>query len=141
MPGERSAAGGTPRRLRRGAIALAVVLTLGTLALAPAASGQEHGHDDMLPPGDWSEEQQMVLHDLIERTEVALPAFSDVEALPALGFFNFGVTAPGGWDHWMNPEWLADDQSRPDPAESIVNGSPMEGGVIEAARSTPPATT
>jgi len=127
-------AGGTPRRPRRGAIALAVALTLGTLAFAPAASGQEHGHDDMLPPGDWSEEQQMFLHDLIERTEEALPAFGDPEALPALGFFNFGVTAPGGWDHWMNPEWIADDHVLdPTRPESLVYRSTEEGWVLEAA--------
>ena len=132
--GQAPLAGGTPGRRLRGSITLAVVMALGVMALAPAASGQEHDHDGMLPPGDWTEEQQMYLHDLIERTEVALPAFSDPESLPALGFFNFGVTAPGGWDHWINAEWIADDHILdPTRPESLVYRSTPDGWVLEAA--------
>lgn len=104
------------------------------VGLAPAASGQEHGHDGMLPPGDWTAGQQMVLHDLIERAETELPAFGDPASLPALGFYNFGVTAPGGWDHWMNPEWMADDHVLdPTRPESLVYRSTADGWVLEAA--------
>ena len=127
-------AGGTRGRRLRGSITLAVVMALGMLVVAPAASAQEHGHDGMLPPGEWTDEQEMFLHDLIERTEAALPAFSDPASLPALGYFNFGVTAPGGWDHWINTEWIADDHILdPTRPESLVYRSTPEGWELEAA--------
>jgi hypothetical protein len=127
-------AGGTRRRRRRGFTALAVVIALGIMGPAPAASGQEHGHDGMLPPGDWTAEQRAVLHDMIERAEAELPAFSDPASLPALGFYNFGVTAPGGWDHWINTEWMSDDHILdPTRPESLVYRSTAEGWKLEAA--------
>jgi hypothetical protein len=111
------------------------MIAAAVVALAPPASGQDHGHDGMLPPGDWTEEQQMFLHDLIERTEAALPAFGDPDELAAMGFVNFGVTAPGGWDHWTNQAWI-DDEHILDPGhpESLVFRFTETGGYeLEAA--------
>ena len=109
------------------------LLAVGTLVAAPPASGQEHGHEGMLPPGNWTDEQQTALHDLIERTETELPAFGDVSSLPALGFHNFGITA-GGWDHWINRAWVDDDRILdPTRPESLVFRSTADGWVLEAA--------
>lgn len=103
------------------------------MVVAAPASGQEHGHDDHLPPGDWTDEQQMELHDLIARTEAELPAFADVTSLPALGFHDFGVTV-GGWAHWINREWVDDDHILdPTRPESLVYRSTGDGWVLEAA--------
>lgn len=127
-------AGGTRGRRRLGFTTLAVVIALGIMGPAPAASGQEHGHDGMLPPGDWTAEQQAVLHDMIERAEAELPAFSDPASLPELGFYNFGVTAPGGWDHWINTEWMSDDHLLdPTRPESLVYRYTANGWELEAA--------
>jgi hypothetical protein len=131
---------GTRERPRRGWAALvgAAVLVAAALAVAPAASGQAHDDemgDGMLPPGDWTDEQEAFLHDLIARTEAALPAYSDPATLADLGFQNFGVTAPGGWDHWINQAWF-DDGHLVDPEypESLVFRHTPDGGyVLEAA--------
>ena len=76
------------------------VLAVGVVAIVGvvgprAALAQEHG-PGLLPPGGWTEDQQHHLLDLIARTEEALPAFADPSQLEALGFIDFGVTAPGG---------------------------------------------
>jgi hypothetical protein len=105
------------------------------VAFAPPASGQGPGDDGLLPPGDWTEEQQMFLHDLIERTEAALPAFGNPDELAAMGFVNFGVTAPGGWDHWTNQAWIDDEHVLdPEHPESLVFRYTDNGGYeLEAA--------
>jgi hypothetical protein len=130
---------GTRERPRRGWAALggAVMLVVAALGLAPAASGQTHDEmgDGMLPPGDWTDEQEAFLHDLIARTEAALPAYSDPATLTDLGFQNFGVTAPGGWDHWINQGWFDDGHLLdPEYPESLVFRHTPDGGyVLEAA--------
>jgi hypothetical protein len=98
------------------------------LAFASPASGQEAG-DGVLPPGDWTDEQRAELLDLLARTEAALPAFADPETLEGLGFINFGVTAPGGYDHWINYGWV-DDEHILDPEfpESLVFQYTPSGG-------------
>ena len=132
---------GTRQRPRRGWAALvgAAALVVAATAFAPAAFGQAHddpGHGDgMLPPGEWTDEQEAFLHDLIARTEAALPAYSDPATLTELGFQNFGVTAPGGWDHWTNQAWLDDEHILdPEYPESLVFRHTPDGGyVLEAA--------
>jgi hypothetical protein len=106
---------------RRAAV---LVVLLFAAVLSRPASGQEHeehGSDGILPPGDWTEEQEHELLELVAATEEALPQFADVDALPALGFHDFGATAPGGYDHWMNIGWI-DDEHILDPnyPESLV---------------------
>ncbi|HEY8546326.1 MAG TPA: hypothetical protein VIL36_14800 [Acidimicrobiales bacterium] len=118
--------------MRRSSWALALgVVAAATLALAPTMVGaQSHEHpggDDILPPGDWTDEQAAALHDLVERTEAALPAFSDPEALREMGFIDFGVSAPGfpgesaGYDHFINWDWIDDEHILdPEHPESLV---------------------
>ena len=133
---------GTRVRRGRGWAALLglAALVVAAMALAPAASGQVHDDDmahgdGMLPPGDWTDEQEAFLRDLIARTEAALPAYSDPATLTELGFQNFGVTAPGGWDHWTNQAWLDDEHILdPEYPESLVFRHTPDGGyVLEAA--------
>jgi hypothetical protein len=106
------------------------VLVVGVLVLAVPALAQasdEHGNDDMamaeglLPPGHWTPEQIEKAADLVARTEAELPAYADVTKLPEMGFHNFGVTAPGGYDHWINNSRM-DDGHVLDPKypESLV---------------------
>jgi hypothetical protein len=93
------------------------------------AQSHEHppGSDGLLPPGDWSAEQEDALLDLIDRTEAELPAFSDPEELLEMGFIDFGVSAPGfpgegaGYDHYINWDWIDDDRILdPTRPESLV---------------------
>jgi hypothetical protein len=71
----------------------------------------------LIPEGDWTEQQVTDLLDLIDRTEAALPAqfpmvasFDELtDVLGGMGYHNFGATAPGGYDHWINNGWLFDD--------------------------------
>jgi len=129
-------AGDGPPISRRGWVRLGVAMVAAAVvAFAPPASGQDGHGDGMLPPGDWTEEQQMFLHDLIERTEATLPAFSDPDELAAMGFVNFGVTAPGGWDHWTNQAWIDDEHVLdPEHPESLVFRYTENGGYeLEAA--------
>jgi hypothetical protein len=96
-----------------------VVAIAGVVGPRPALA-QEHG-PGLLPPGDWTEDQQHYLLDLIARTEGALPAFADPSQLEALGFIDFGVTAPGGYDHFINWEWVDDEHILdPEHPESLV---------------------
>src|SRR5512138_153194 len=103
---------------RRGTIVGAVVaLTLvAALSFAGRARAQTAG-DGLIPEGDWTEQQVSYLVDLVHRTEATLPArFPTVatedelaDVLGGMGFHNFGATAPGGYDHWINNGWLFDD--------------------------------
>jgi hypothetical protein len=99
-----------------------------TAALAGPASAQDAG-DGLIPEGDWTDEQVADLLALIDETEETLPALFPVAAsyeelqaeLGPLGYFNFGVTAPGGYDHWINAGWLVDDHVvDPEFPESLV---------------------
>jgi hypothetical protein len=87
-----------------------------------------------LPPGDWTAEQQAAMLDLIARTEAVLPQFADSTTLEALGFYNFGISAPGGYDHWINPGWF-DDGHLLDPnfPESLVFQYTADGYELVAA--------
>jgi hypothetical protein len=108
-----------------GRLAAVLGLAVATLLARPATGQDRYGFspgasangaesvstngDRLLPPGDWTDEQRHELVDLIERTEAELPAFADLATIEALGFHNFGATAPGGYDHFMNPAWIDDD--------------------------------
>jgi hypothetical protein len=115
------------RRIRLAGIVAAAVALLVT-GVATMAGAQEHDHD-LLPEGDWSEEQMAAAMDLVMRTEEELAAYSDPDQLEAQGFVNFGATAPGGYDHWTNPDFLGDDHIL-DPAfpESLVYQFTDDGG-------------
>lgn len=126
-----------PRAARRGrwgvCLAAVAALALSTLSARPAL-----GHDEapgILPEGDWTEEQAHFAIDLVERTEAALPAFEDTERLTELGFFDFGATAPGGLDHWINPGWFDDEHILdPEHPEALVFRHTDDGGFrLEAA--------
>jgi hypothetical protein len=109
------------------------VMVLTTVGARPAL-----GHDEapgILPEGDWTEAQAHAAIDLVDRTEQALPAFSDPSTLEELGFFEFGARAPGGYDHWINPGWFDDGRLLdPNYPEALVFRSTPDGDyVLEAA--------
>lgn len=111
---------GPRRRLRRAAIVAAVTALVGVGGAVAAADAQEH---DFLPEDDWSEEQIAAAEDLVMRTEEALAAYADATPaeLEALGFTNFRATAPGGYDHWTNQDFLVDEHILdPEFPESLV---------------------
>jgi hypothetical protein len=103
---------------RRGTIVGAVVALalVAATSFAGRAEAQTAG-DGLIPEGDWTEAQVTYLVDLIHRTEATLPArFPTVatgdelaDVLGGMGFHNFGATAPGGYDHWINNGWLFDE--------------------------------
>jgi hypothetical protein len=104
------------------AVAVTAVAALGLPSTALAQEDpHEPGHGEgLVPPGDWTHEEIETLLDLIDRTEAALPAFADPNDLPA-GFYDFGVTAPGGYDHYINWEWIDDEHILdPEHPESLV---------------------
>lgn len=118
-------AGGRRRRLR---IAAAVLAVTGLAFTTNPVSAQQPGEGN-LPPGDYPPEQVNFANYLVERTERELPAFGDVEDLEAMGFVNIGVTAPGGYDHYTNVAWLADDYVLdPTHPESLVFRRTADGG-------------
>lgn len=123
---------GPVRRASRLALALAVVAAL--VAARPAL-GQEGPGDGILPPGEWTDQQVADARDLVDRTAAALPQFADSSELEALGFYNFGVAAPGGYDHWINPGWIDDEHLLdPDFPESLVFRHMPDGGYeVQAA--------
>jgi hypothetical protein len=110
-----------------------MVLTAVVAASPASAHGHEHGPDHgagLIPPGDWTHDQVLHLLDLIERTEAALPAYDlSPSELESLGFHDFGVTAPGGYDHWINPGWINDEHLvNPEYPESLVFRNTPGGG-------------
>jgi hypothetical protein len=119
--------------MRRWTRALVLGALASGLALVPTMVGaQSHEHppgsgDGLLPPGEWSDEQEAALLDLIDRTEAELPAFGDPDELLEMGFIDFGIAAPGfpgenaGYDHFINWDWI-DDEYILDPShpESLV---------------------
>jgi hypothetical protein len=103
---------------RRGTVVGAVVaLTLVAAMSLAARAGAQTAGDGLIPEGDWTEAEVAYLVDLVHRTEAALPArFPSVatedelaDVLGDMGFHDFGATAPGGYDHWINNGWLVDD--------------------------------
>lgn len=112
-----------------------VVAAAGALLVAGSAvAGAQEHEDGLLPEGDWSDEQMAAAEDLVMRTEEELPAYADPEQLEAQGFTNFGAAAPGGYDHWTNPDFLVDDHIL-DPAfpESLVYQYTDDGYELVAA--------
>jgi hypothetical protein len=117
---------GSSRFITAGSVLAALLIA--TAALAAPASAQDAGAG-LIPEGDWTDEQVAELLALIDETEETLPALFPVTAsfeelqtvLEPLGYFNFGVTAPGGYDHWINGGWLVDDHVvDPEFPESLV---------------------
>jgi hypothetical protein len=127
-------------------VAAAVLLVL--VAFARPAVGDEHGHQPtvpapggdgyapeesyrgILPPGNWTPEQVVKAKDLVKRTEAALKQFDTHEKAAAAGYSDFGVVAPGGWEHWGKLE-LNDDDHVLDPnfPETVVFQRMPQGGV------------
>jgi hypothetical protein len=127
--------GATGRRRWLAGIAGAAALAGGTFGVAAAASAQDSGGEGLLPPGDWTAEQVAQAEAMVAAAADALPAFADETQLEALGFYDFGGRAPGGWDHWIHPGWMADDvYLDPTRPESLVFRATDEGDyVLEAA--------
>jgi hypothetical protein len=104
------------KRSRRRSLLIGVVAMLVVAALARPAMGQEHSGPmpdpapGILPPGEWTPEQVAFAVALVDRAEKVLPArFGDLSKVQALGYHNFGVTVPGGYDHWGLPLSAAGD--------------------------------
>jgi hypothetical protein len=115
----------------------AAALLGGTLGAGPVALAQDDGHgghEGLLPPGDWTDEQMAEAAAVVAEAEAALPAFADETQLESLGFYDFGGRAPGGYDHWIHPGWMADDvYLDPTRPESLVFRATPEGDyVLEA---------
>jgi hypothetical protein len=107
------------------AVATALVAELlgGT---TPVAAQQTEG---LIPHGDWTDAQVDEMLALIDATEATLPAhyppsgtYVDIDnTLGALGFHDFGVTAPGGYVHWINTDrWTDAHLVDPEYPESLV---------------------
>ena len=116
------------KALRRAAVVVVTTLLLAATGAA-MADAQEH-EPGLLPEGDWSEEQMMAAEELVMLTEEQLPTFDVApDELETLGYVNFGATAPGGYDHWTNPEFLEDDHILdPMHPESLVFQYTDDGG-------------
>jgi hypothetical protein len=104
------------------------LITLAALLVASPASAQEPP-PGLIPEGDWTQAQIDWMVAEIETTEAVLPehyptvaTYQELEnELGDLGFFEFGATAPGGYDHWINPGRLVDGHVlNPEFAESLV---------------------
>lgn len=117
--------GSTRRTL--GGLCLVVAAVFSMVLGGPASAQQDT--EGLIPPGDWTDEQIEYMLDLIEKTEQVLPetfpelaTFEELEAaLEPLGYFNFGATAPGGYDHWINPGYMFDEHLiEPQFTESLV---------------------
>lgn len=109
-------------------IGVLVALLLGLGVSGGPVSAQDYP-SGLIPEGDWTEDQIQFMLDKIDETHTVLPdrfpevaTYEDLETeLGALGFHNFGATAPGGYDHWINQDWLNDDHViNPEYAESLV---------------------
>lgn len=147
-PRDRSASTTWGARAKVGRVAAAVTATVtmvvalvaGLSIAATPASAQDHP-PGVLPDGDWTPDQATTLLDLVDRAEQELPAFAsedgtiDEDLLEQLGFVDFGTTAPGGWDHWVNVGWFDDDYIiDPRYPESLVFRRTDDGDrVLEAA--------
>jgi hypothetical protein len=131
----------TRGRRRSAAVAVGVVLATLTMMLGTSPAQAQEPPPGLIPEGDWSQAQIDWLLGWIDRTETTLPehfptSFNDGGAqLRALGFYNFGATAPGGYDHWINPAWVVDAHFlNPQYAESLVYQRASNGRwVLKAA--------
>lgn len=126
------------RRVRSwwGAVGAGLTLAVGAL-LAPVPAAAQEPPPGLIPEGDWSQAEIDWLLGWIDRTETVLPeryptSYSDGGSeLEAMGFFNFGATAPGGYDHWVNAGRVSDSHFlNPAYAESLVYQD-VGGGVWE----------
>jgi hypothetical protein len=148
---------------RWAALVVAVMLVTIVLIARPAAGDEPPGHDHgpattvpgvvyapessyrgLLPPGNWTPEQVAKARDLVARTEVALQKYDTLEEIEALGYGNFGVTAPGGWDHWGKRSLNTDSHELdPEYPETLVFRRDPDGYKLYAAMflfPTPPYT-
>jgi hypothetical protein len=117
-----------PGATRRAIVGVCAAMAVVAVGFATPSSAHEH-HEGLIPEGHWTDEQIEFMLALIEETEEVLPATFPAQgtkaeiaaALEPLGFHDFGVTAPGGYDHWINASWLFDDHYvNPEFAESLV---------------------
>lgn len=81
---------------------------VGGLSPTSPASAQEVP-EGLLPPGDWLPEEEQYMLDLIEEAEAKLAPFSNESELTSMGFVNIGVTAPGGWEHYVSVPAMTDE--------------------------------
>lgn len=128
------------RRGRRFTLAMVLAAALALLLPSTPASTAPAVPDQEIPPGllpdvEWTELQANWLVNLVRNTERELPAFEDTARLQELGFVNIGVTAPGGYDHWTNMQWVNDGHIlNPKYPESLVFQRTADGGYeIQAA--------
>lgn len=120
----------TTRRSTRSAVAgafAALVALIGLIGTTPAAA--QEPPPGLIPPGDWSEAEIDWMVAKIAQTEDVLPdrfpavaSYQQLEStLGPMGFYEFGATAPGGYDHWINPGWVVDGNTLdPTRAEALV---------------------
>lgn len=111
---------------RSAIVGIGAVLALAAPLTAPPASAQEPP-PDLIPEGDWAQVQIDWMVNAIQVNEDVLPATfptsytGDGSELEEMGYYNFGATAPGGYDHWINAERVVDGHTlNPEYAESVV---------------------
>lgn len=104
----------------------AALITMAALLAGTPASAQEPP-PGLIPEGDWSQAQIDWMVNQIALTETVLPeefpsSYSDGGSqLEAMGYYNFGATAPGGYDHWINADAVVDQHTlNPFYPESLV---------------------
>ncbi|HET6952669.1 MAG TPA: hypothetical protein VFI47_19965 [Acidimicrobiales bacterium] len=114
---------------RRPAAVLAVVAALASLfsPLSAHPAGAQTAPPGLIPEGHWVQPQIDWMVDKIAETEAVLPqrfptSYDDGgTALEAMGYMNFGATAPGGYDHWIQRAWIVDGHIlNPNFPESLI---------------------
>lgn len=108
-------------------LGLGVALAVLSALLTPGPASAQEPPPGLIPEGDWAQVQIDWMLGQIAWTEDVLPntfptSYSDGGSeLEAMGYFNFGATAPGGYDHWINPDRVVDGHFfNPNYAESLV---------------------
>lgn len=108
---------GWTRRARLAATGVTVAWVMVGGLVAPQPAGADGHWKGLLPEGDWTDDQVDEALDLIDRTEQALTTKfgrlldeEGIQDLEGLGFAHFGLVAPGGWEHWVNMDWVRDDR-------------------------------
>lgn len=107
------------------------VALVATALLTPqGAAAQPEPPPGLIPEGDWHPSQIAWMVAEIRRTEQVLPerfpasfrvGSAEEAQLEAMGFHNFGATAPGRYDHWINNAWVVDQHFlNPTYSESLV---------------------
>ena len=111
---------------------LAALVMPGPASASPAApegsaAAAQAPPPGIVPPGEWAQPMIDWMVGWIERAEAVLPeryppSYSDGGTeLQAMGFYNIGATAPGGYDHWVNASRIADSHYlNADYAEALV---------------------